>query len=56
MTIKFSQDITVKKKDGSQVLVKPGPILSKSRLHEVEESYGVKKNLKDGPHWSTDGS
>jgi hypothetical protein len=52
MTIKFSQDIAVKKKDGSQVTVKPGPILSNSALHEVGESYGVYKNLKDGPHWS----
>lgn len=55
MTIRFSQDITVRKKDGSQVTVKPGPILSNQALHEVGESYGVKKNLKDGPHWSTNG-
>jgi hypothetical protein len=55
MRIQFSQDITVQKKDGSQVTVRPGPILSNQRLHEVGESYGVYKNLKDGPHWSIDG-
>jgi hypothetical protein len=56
MRIQFSQDITVKKKDGTQVLVKAGRVLANQVLHDVGASYGVVKNLKDGPHWSIDGT
>ena len=55
MTIEFSKEIQVKKKDGTVVPIKPGPVNANSKLHDVGASYGVKKHKTDGPHWSTDG-
>lgn len=56
MTIKWSETITVKKKDGSDVkVVYSQNVNSNTVLHSIGESYGVKKLKTDAPHWSHDG-
>lgn len=56
MTIKWKGKIKVKKKDGSEADVTYSTnVNSNTRLHEIGESYGVKKLKKDAPHWSYDG-
>jgi hypothetical protein len=56
MDITWSGVLKVKKKDGTEVEV---PYSSdpntNTKLHEVGESYSVKKLKSDAPHWSFDG-
>ena len=56
MTIAWKGSIEVKSKAGLVVSV---PFMANAnantKLHQVGESYGVKKLKTDAPHWSTDG-
>jgi hypothetical protein len=56
MNITWTGDLTVKKKDGTEVSVSfmSDPNLN-TKLHAVGESYGVKKHTSDAPHWSYNG-
>ena len=56
MDIKWTGTIHVRKKDGTLVPLTYGPVNSNTKLHEVGASYGVKKLLNDGPHWSAKGT
>jgi hypothetical protein len=55
MEITWIGTISVKKKDGSVVNVKYGPVNANKDLHAVGASYGVHKLLKDNVHWSDNG-
>ncbi|MES2820460.1 MAG: hypothetical protein V4812_15920 [Pseudomonadota bacterium] len=56
MSIKWTGDITVKNKDGTEVsLTYDMNVNSHTALHKVGESYGVKKLTTDAPHWSYNG-
>ena len=56
MTIKWTGTIKVKKEDGTEVSLKFMSNVNKNTLlHEVGESYGVKKLKTDAPHWSYNG-
>jgi hypothetical protein len=55
MKITSTGAISVKKKDGSVVNVKYGPVNTNKDLHAVGASYGVHKLLKDNVHWSDNG-
>jgi len=45
-----------RKKDGTEVQVTYMSNVNSNRLlHQVGESYGVKKHRNDAPHWSVDG-
>ena len=56
MDIKWNGTLKVKKKDGTEVAI---PFMSNvnanTKLHQVGESYGVKKHKSDAPHWSYNG-
>jgi hypothetical protein len=56
MNITWTGNLVVKKKDGKEVTV---PFMmdpnANTKLHEVGESYSVKKHKHDAPHWSVDG-
>ena len=56
MAITWTGTLKVAKKDGTLVEV-PGGLTANAntKLHGVGASYGVKKLLKDEPHWSDDG-
>ena len=56
MDITWSGKIVVKKKDGTSVEITymNNANLNK-KLHEVGESYSVKKHKSDAPHWSHNG-
>jgi len=56
MDITWTGEIKVKKKDGTAVAVpfQANPNLN-TKLHQVGESYGVKKLTSDAPHWSYNG-
>ena len=57
INITWTGKIKVKKKDGTEVeveyMVNPNVNV---KLHEVGESYSVKKLKNDAPHWSSDGT
>lgn len=56
MDITWEGSITVKKKDGTDVPVDfNSDVGLNTTLHSIGESYGVKKLVKDAPHWSSDG-
>jgi len=56
MDITWTGTIKVKKKDGSEVSIAyESDVKLNTVLHTVGASYGVKKLLKDAPHWSIDG-
>lgn len=56
MDITWNGTISVKKKDGTQVSVAFMPnVNNNTTLHQVGESYGVKKLKTDAPHWSDNG-
>ena len=56
MTITWTGKIKIKKKDGTKVEVAHmKDANANTSLHTVGESYSVKKNTKDAPHWSTTG-
>jgi hypothetical protein len=55
MEITWTGTISVKKKDGSLVNVKYGPVNANKDLHAVGASYGVYKLLNDNVHWSDNG-
>ena len=56
MDIKWTGKKKFKKKDGTEVEVPfMSDVNSNTKLHEVGESYGVKKNKSDAPHWSHNG-
>ena len=56
MTITWSGTMKVKKKDGAEASVKyMEKVNENTKLHEVGDSYGVKKLKDDAPHWSDDG-
>lgn len=54
--ITWSGKIVVKKKDGTPVeLTCMNNANLNKKLHEVGESYSVKKHKSDAPHWSHNG-
>jgi hypothetical protein len=56
MEITWKGNIKVKKKDGTEVSVNfKSDVKSNTILHSIGASYGVKKLVKDAPHWSFDG-
>lgn len=56
MEITWKGNIRVKKKDGTEVAVDFNTdVKLNTILHSIGESYGVKKLVKDAPHWSFDG-
>ncbi len=56
MTIKWSGNIKVKKKDGIEILLSFSSNVNTNKvLHKIGESYGVKKLKTDAPHWSFNG-
>lgn len=56
MEITWKGTIDVKKKDGTKVSVEfKNDVKLNTVLHSIGASYGVKKLLKDAPHWSSDG-
>jgi hypothetical protein len=56
MTITWTSTIKVKDKDGKEhKLGHPYNGAQSDKLHKIGKSYGVKKLLKDPPHWSIDG-
>ncbi len=56
MDIEWTGKIKVKKKDGKEVEVEyKSDVNSNAVLHEIGESYGVKKLKSDAPHWSYNG-
>ena len=56
MDITWSGKLKVKKKDGTEVEIDFMEDVNKNtKLHEVGESYGVKKLATDAPHWSDTG-
>lgn len=56
MNITWTGNLKVNKKDGTEVSVPfmANPNLN-TKLHQVGESYSVKKHTGDKPHWSVDG-
>lgn len=56
MTIKWTGNLSVKKKDGSIVTIAySSNVNANTLLHQVGDSYGVKKLKTDAPHWSYNG-
>jgi len=56
MTIQWSGDLTIAKKDGSLHTISTLPRNGNNpQLHEIGASYGVFKLVSDPPHWSSDG-
>ncbi|NOY71814.1 MAG: hypothetical protein GXP14_05465 [Gammaproteobacteria bacterium] len=56
MEITWKGKIKVKKKDGTEVFVDfKSNVKLNTILHSIGASYGVKKLVKDAPHWSSDG-
>lgn len=56
MTIKWTGIIKVKKKDNTEVSVTfKTNVNTNSVLHQIGESYSVKKLKTDAPHWSVNG-
>ncbi len=56
MTISWTGKLNVKKKNGLLTTISGAPRNgSNTELQSVGRTYGVKKNAKDPPHWSTDG-
>lgn len=59
MNITWTGTMKIKKKgakDGEEISIDYMADVNKNtKLHEVGESYGVKKLTTDAPHWSTDG-
>lgn len=56
MEITWKGKIKVKKKDGTEVSVDfKSDVKLNTILHSIGASYGVKKLVKDAPHWSSDG-
>jgi hypothetical protein len=56
MDIEWSGNLKVKKKDGKEVSVPfMSNVNSNTKLHNVGESYIVKKLKTDAPHWSHNG-
>lgn len=56
MDIEWTGKITVKKKDGKEVEVAyKSDVNANATLHEIGDSYGVKKLKSDAPHWSYNG-
>jgi hypothetical protein len=56
MTISWSGDLSIIDGKGKTVIIKTGPRNgNNTELHKVGTSYGVKKLVRDKPHWSFDG-
>lgn len=56
VTITWSKDIKIKKKDNTEVTVRyMADVNANTKLHEVGKSYGVIKHTSDAPHWSYNG-
>lgn len=56
MEISWKGKINVKKQDGTEVSVDYNPnVKLNTVLHTIGASYGVKKLVKDAPHWSSNG-
>lgn len=56
MTISWSGDLSIRRKDGSVVVIATAPRNGgNSRLVAVGHDYGVIKLMSDPPHWSDDG-
>ncbi len=56
MTIKWTGNIKVNKKDGTEILLTfTSNVNTNTALHKIGESYGVKKLKTDAPHWSFNG-
>lgn len=56
MNISWRENLFIKKKDGSEVLIITEPRDgTNTNLHSIGASYGVIKLLSDPPHWSDDG-
>jgi hypothetical protein len=56
MTITIATDVTLKTKDGKDIAVPALPDANTNlKLHDVANSYSVKKLTTDLPHWSIDG-
>jgi len=57
MDISWTGDLKIKKKDGTLVTIKSNPKTGAGNieLHKVGASYGVKKLVRDAPHWSSTG-
>ena len=56
MDITWEGTIKVKQKDGTETSVDfNSDVKLNTTLHSIGASYGVKKLLKDAPHWSSDG-
>lgn len=56
-TLSWSGDLTIKNKAGEDVEITSTPKTGQnSDLHDIGDGYGVKKLLKDPPHWSYNGN
>ena len=56
MTISWTGKLNVKKKNGALTTIASTPRSGlNTELRNVGKTYGVTKNAKDLPHWSTDG-
>jgi hypothetical protein len=56
MEITWSDTIKIKKKNGEKVsVVFMVNVNGNKILHQIGASYGVKKHIKDAPHWSFNG-
>jgi hypothetical protein len=56
MDIKWTGRLKIKKKDGKEVeVLYMTNVNGNTKLHQVGESYGVKKHKSDAPHWSYNG-
>jgi hypothetical protein len=56
MTITWSGDLTIEKKDGTSTTISSSPKNGRNTdLHIVGATYGVRKLVSDPPHWSDDG-
>ncbi len=55
-TLTWSGDLTIKNKAGEDVEITSTPKTGQNKdLHDIGDGYGVKKLLKDPPHWSYNG-
>ncbi len=56
MTITWADTIKIKKKNGEKVsVVFMANVNGNKILHQIGASYGVKKHIRDAPHWSFNG-
>ena len=56
MTITWTGELKIKDANAKEVVIKSSPRSGQNKeLHAVGASYGVKKYVKDPPHWSIDG-